>query len=123
MTMNRSWKIIVALAIAALPPAAQAQGRLDLLPTGAYECALPGSAAGRAWIAQPARGFAILRASLYRTPEGQGTYLMKGDRVEFTRGPMRGTVMIRVAPRLLRIVEEDGTPGRLRCHRAGPVPD
>ena len=70
-----------------------------------------------------ARGFAILRASLYRTPEGQGTYLMKGDRVEFTRGPMRGTVMIRVAPRLLRIVEKDGTPGRLRCHRAGPVPD
>lgn len=121
--MLRSLGLILALAFAAMPLPAQAQGRLLLLPTGEYECALPGSAAGRAWIEQPELGFTIVHASLYRTAKGQGTYLMKGDRVEFTRGPMQGTRMMRVSSRMLQIVEKDGELGRLRCHRAGPVKD
>ena len=121
--MLRTIGSAAALALAAVPAPSQAQGRLVLLPAGEYTCALPGNAAGRAWITQPARSFAILRASRYRTAEGSGTYLMKGKRVRFTRGPMRGMEMMQVSSGMLRIVEDDGKLGRLRCNRSGPATD
>ena len=96
---------------------------MNLLPTGEYRCALPGSAAGRAWIDQPERGFTIVRASRYRSADGAGTYLMTGREVRFTGGPMKGTRLLRVAGRMLRESDAEGVPGRLRCLRTGPIPD
>ena len=124
LTMARSLALLSALlAAAALPAPAGAQGRLNLLPTGEYRCALPGSAAGRAWIDQPERGFTIVRASRYRSADGAGTYLMTGREVRFTGGPMKGTRLLRVSGRMLREIDAEGVPGRLRCLRTGPIPD
>lgn len=109
--------IVLALAAAS----ASAQGPLGLLPTGEYACALPGNAAGSAWIAQPSRDFTILRASRYRTADGWGTYLVKGDTITFTRGPLQGDRMIRASSTMVREISEDGKPGRLRCQRIAPV--
>ena len=113
---------IIALAASAATGAG-AQGRLGLLPTGEYVCALPGSAAGKAWEPQPAHAFAILRASRYRTPTGSGTYLVKGDVIAFTRGPLRGRRMVRVSSTMVRELGNDGEPGRLLCQRTGPIRD
>ena len=118
----------VALALAglvsmALPDAAHADGKLGLLPTGSYKCALPGHAAGRAWIDQPANDFTIRSGSRYSSARGSGTYLMEGKRVVFTRGPMRGTAMLRISSGLLQVVGDEGKLGRLRCQRVGSTRD
>ncbi len=113
---------LAALAGFAAAPGA-AQGRLDLLPQGEYICALPGDAAGAAWIEQEGRDFAITGASSYRTARGGGTYLMEGKLVTFTRGPMRNMKLMRLGSGLLQEVDRNGKLGRLRCHRAGPLAD
>lgn len=124
MTLARSLAAAAAVVAAiALPGSAAAQGALSLLPTGEYRCALPGSAAGRAWIDQPERDFTIVRASRYRSPRGVGTYLMTGERVLFTGGPLKGVALMRVSSKMLQEIAIDGQPGRLRCHRVGPIPD
>lgn len=97
------------------------QGRLDLLPQGEYVCALPGSADGKAWIEVEGRSFAITGASSYQAGNGSGTYLLEGKRVTFTRGPMKGQKMMRVASGMLQEVDRSGKLGRMRCHRAGPL--
>lgn len=115
--------MLVLLAAPAAAALGQAEGKLTLLPTGEYRCAVPGSAAGRAWIDQPQRDFVIVRASRYRSVNGPGTYLMTGRRLLFTGGPLKGVELIRISSGLLQEVGADGQPGRLRCHRAGPIPD
>lgn len=116
-----SYPILAAAALAAAP--SLAQGRLALLPQGEYICALPGKANGSAWNEVQGRNFAITGASSYKAGNGSGTYLMEGKRVTFTRGPMKGMQMMRVATGMLQEVGRDGKLGRLRCHRAGPVAD
>lgn len=112
----------VASALAVAAPSL-AQGRLGLLAQGEYVCALPGDATGAAWNEQPARNFAITGASSYRARNGGGTYLLEGNRVTFTRGPMKGMRLMRLGSGLLQVVEKDGGLGRMRCHRAGPIKD
>ncbi|MBO6526846.1 hypothetical protein [Erythrobacter sp.] len=113
---------IAALAVLATAPVF-AQGRLSLLDRGEYVCALPGDATSSAWVEQEGRDFAITGGSSYRTARGSGTYLMEGKQVTFTRGPMRGTRMMRLGSGMLQEVGRDGKLGRLRCHRTGPVAD
>ena len=108
---------VTGLVTMTLPDAAHADGKLGLLPTGTYKCALPGNAAGKAWIDQPANDFTIRSGSRYSSAKGSGTYLMEGKRVVFTRGPMRGTAMMRISSGLLQVVGEEGKLGRLRCQR------
>ena len=119
--------IATGLAAAALAataaPMVQAQGRLGLLEQGEYVCALPGSATGPAWREMDAHNFAITGASSYRTDKGQGTYLLEGNRVTFTRGPMKGHRMMLLSSGLLQELGKDDKLGRLRCHRAGPLQD
>nr|WP_246034434.1 hypothetical protein [Qipengyuania marisflavi] len=101
--------------------ALSAQGRLGLLSQGEYVCALPGNAVGTPWVEEPTRNFAITGASSYRTGRGNGTYLLEGARVTFTRGPMKGMKLMRLGSGLLQEVGRDDKLGRLRCHRAGPL--
>jgi hypothetical protein len=120
--MKQLTKLTLLAALAGLAHGpAMAQGRLLLLDQGEYVCALPGDASGAAWVEQEGRDFAITGGSSYRTVRGAGTYLMEGKQVTFTRGPMRGTKMMRLGSGLLQEVGRDGKLGRLRCHRVGPT--
>lgn len=109
----------------ALPGAALAEpaasGRIDTLPIGIYECALPGDAGGPAWLRVPESDFAILNASSYETQGERGIYLLRGTQVTFTRGPLQGTMMERAGRRILRERQADGTLGRMRCVLSGPA--
>ncbi len=116
--------LVAALAITMAVPVS-AQGRLGLLEQGEYVCALPGDADGTAWREQPARNFTITGASSYRAHNGgTGTYLLEGTRLTFTRGALKGVKLMRIkATGLLQEVKADGSLGRMRCHRAGPLPE
>ena len=92
-------------------------GRLDTVPLGRYECALPGSAAGAAYIAQDHRDFTIGNASSYSSSRGSGTYLATKTMVTFTRGPLKGQMYKRMGASSLREMKDDGSLGRLRCVR------
>lgn len=113
---------LAAIASVVITPA-HAQGRLALLTPGEYVCALPGDAAGAAWVEQDGKRFSITSGSSYRTAKGGGTYLMEGKLVTFTRGPMKNMKLMRLGSGLLQQVDRDGKLGRLRCHRAGPLAD
>ncbi len=92
---------------------------LQTMPHGPYECALPGNAAGPAVIPQPEASFTVTRASRYRTPAGRGTYLLKNDILIFSGGPKNGERLRRTGPNELRLLNADGTTGRLICVRVG----
>ena len=98
---------------------ASAQERLGTLPKGQYSCGLPGDASGAAWSDDTAYRFAITSSSRYASAKGEGTYLLKGREVVFTRGPMKDMRMVRHASGILQQVEPDGNLGRLRCSRVG----
>ena len=105
-----------ATALAILPAPATAQGQIDTVMRGSYECALPGSAAGRAGVPQPDESFTIATASTYEKNGQRGTYLVQGDRMTMTSGPLRGSSYERMRGGFLRKVE-NGSAGRLRCVR------
>ena len=108
---------MLAFALAAF--GAQAQGPLGTLPLGRYLCELPGNAAGLASVPVEGAWFDIVNASSYVAAEGQGTYLLQGDAVVFTRGPMRGAQFERTGVRTLRRTDLAGPLARMRCVRTG----
>jgi hypothetical protein len=108
-----------ALALVAVPSLATPGGQLGTLPLGNYVCSLPGDATGAAWQVVPEKGFTIGNASTYHTDAGSGTYLLTGDTVKFTRGPMKGMRFARETRGSLRWLDAEGKPGRVRCVRAG----
>lgn len=102
----------------ALLPASPVQAEmLKTMPHGTYECALPGDASGAAWETVEDAGFRIARASSYRSPNGRGVYLMKGDVLTFTRGPLKGRQLKRTGTNVLQQIEDDGSLGRMTCVR------
>ncbi|WP_234026856.1 elongation factor P [Erythrobacter sp. HKB08] len=110
-------------AIALTAPLSAVPGRLGTLPHGEYVCSLPGDAGGLAWQELPGKGFVVDNASSYHTDEGSGTYLLAGDTVTFTRGPMKGMRFERISSGTLRVIEKDGEAGRMRCvRRSGARP-
>ena len=112
-------RVLLPLALVPFAAAAQAQGPIATAERGAYVCEMPGTAAGKAGYEQPERNFRIESASRYSSPQGAGTYLMRGSTIEFTSGPRKGEAyQIASANRLIRL-EADGTPSRLRCIRTG----
>ena len=114
----------IAIAVALVPVSAPAApgGPIAVMPLGHYACELPGDAAGAAGIPQPANDFDVAFGSTYRTTQGQGTYLLTGDRMVFTAGPLKGAEYHRTGNTFLRRTLPDGTPGRLRCIRQGGLP-
>ena len=109
--------VALMLLIPALPVTASPGGKLETLPRGRYTCALPGDALAEAFVVLQDKGFVIDNGSTYRTEAGTGTYLMTGDEVRFTRGPMNGMRFARTGPGSLRWIDENGQPGRVRCVR------
>ncbi|WAT18219.1 elongation factor P [Aurantiacibacter sp. MUD11] len=97
---------------------AQAQGQLGTIERGTYVCELPGDAAGAVGIPQPDEGFTIESASRYSSPQGDGTYLRRGDRLIMTSGPRNGDAYEVVGNGFLRKLS-NGEPSRLRCIRSG----
>lgn len=111
--------LLMAVAAAPVPARSNSEGRLGTLPTGRYLCELPGDANGLA--SRPIAGawFDIVNASTYSAEGGGGTYLVTGDRVAFTRGPMKSARFIRHGERVLRRLDLSGELGKMRCIRTG----
>ena len=107
--------------VGATQPTMPQSGRVDTLPLGQYECTLPGDASGPAWHRIPDSDFAILNASSYQARGARGIYLLRGDQVTFTTGPLRGLMFERSGARMLRERQADGSLGRMRCVRNGPA--
>jgi hypothetical protein len=95
---------------------ASAQGPIGTVQQGRYVCELPGDAAGPRGVEQEGARFRIENASRYIADSGSGTYLRRGNELEFTSGPRNGERYQVVTPAFLRKLEE-GKPSRLRCVR------
>ena len=113
--------LITALSLAlAIPLQAplHAQGPIGTVERGHYVCELPSEVAGVVALEQPQESFEIAGASRYRSPQGNGTYLRRGDRMVMTSGPRNGMEYVVLSDSMLRKVE-NGEPGRLRCFWRG----
>jgi hypothetical protein len=110
-------RILPALVLIPVAAAAQAQGPIATAERGAYVCEMPGTAAGKAGYEQPERNFRIESASRYSSPQGAGTYLLRGDKIEFTSGPRKGEAYQVIRSGFLRAIGANGAAGRLRCVR------
>jgi hypothetical protein len=109
--------MIFLLPLAFATPAV-AQGKIGTIERGQYVCELPDDAGGQAGIEQPEENFRIASASRYRSPQGSGTYLRRGDVVTMSSGPRNGDQYLVISPSFLRKME-NGEPGRLRCFLRG----
>ncbi len=110
--------ILAAALLAALPAApsrAVPGGEIGTLPLGFYVCELPGDAAGPWRIRVPEEDFTIISASNYRANGVRGSYLLTNDNVVMTSGPFDGKRYHRQSHGFLRLIGDDGEPGKLRC--------
>jgi hypothetical protein len=110
--------LLVALAV---PSLAQDGAPLGTMPVGQYQCSLPGDAAGAAWVPIQGKKFSIKNASRYLHADGEGTYLLSGKELVFTRGPMKDEKYQRTGTSILRMKYADGSLSRVRCVRIGPL--
>lgn len=108
-----------ALAALSLAAPALADGPIGTIARGDYICELPGDVTGAVGIAQPEEHFTILSASRYASPQGDGTYLRRGDEVTMTSGPRNGTRYKVIGRDFLRKLDAEGEETRLRCFRRG----
>jgi len=106
----------IAALLAAVASAAVAQGGpVETVDRGPYICELPGDAGGPAGHPQADKAFSIETSSRYSAPQGAGTYLRRGNRIDMTSGPRKGEAYLILRPGFLRKLQADGTPSRLRC--------
>jgi len=110
--------IAILVAIIASPALSIMPQQIGTIERGQYVCELPGDAAGAAGVPQPDQSFTIDSASRYSSPQGDGTYLRRGDRLTMTSGPRNGDSYEIQSRGFLRKIE-NGEPGRLRCIRRG----
>jgi hypothetical protein len=108
--------LLVTLATASTAAPSLAQGQIGTVERGNYVCELPGDAAGAVGIPQPEESFSIESASRYSSPQGSGTYLRRGDRLNMTSGPRNGDAYQIMGRGFLRKIV-NGQPSRLRCIR------
>jgi hypothetical protein len=113
----KRFAILIPLVLA-LPSPATAQGKIGTIERGQYICELPDDSGTQAGIEQPEENFRIASASRYRSPQGSGTYLRRGDIVTMSSGPRNGDQYLVITPSFLRKLE-NGEPGRLRCFLRG----
>lgn len=112
-------RFALALAALALPAAAQGASDLDVLPQGRYGCWTAGSAVGPA--VNPRSEFTVVRGSSYRAEAGTGTYLLAGDILLFTRGPLKDQRFRRSEEGYWQQLSRDGELQPLKCSRVGPA--
>ena len=110
-------KKLIAIALIALsgPALAVPGGLLEILPRGNFMCEAPGDASGPVGLHNPSADFAIVNDSSYRTPQGDGIYLLTGNSLVMTSGPMNGIQFRRVTDRFLRKLDANGSETKLRC--------
>lgn len=94
---------------------------LEVLEQGRYACALPGDATGPALRSMGEHDFTVTLGSSYSSAAGDGTYLLAGDLLTFTRGPFKDESFRRTESGLWRQFDEKGGTGRLTCNRIGPA--
>ncbi len=92
-------------------------GMLRTMPHGDYQCALPGDAGGKTINVVEAENFRISTASRYFNAAGDGTYILRGRDLTFTRGPKKGERFRRVGDNQLRKLDDNGERSRLLCTR------
>lgn len=90
-------------------------GKLGTLIQGNYSCETPGDATGPVGIAMADLDFRIVNGSSYKVGDERGTYLLTGDLVTMTLGPLKGVKLHRLSGGFLRKVESDGSDGEVRC--------
>lgn len=98
----------------ALPPPG---GMLKTMPHGNYDCALPGDAGAEAFRVDDGENFRISTASRYTSAAGDGTYLLRGNDLTFTRGPKKGERFVRVGENQLRKLDAQGSRTQILCTR------
>ncbi|WP_206049453.1 hypothetical protein [Novosphingobium sp. PC22D] len=120
--MKRHTLIALACGLAAASPVLASPapppvpgGRLGTLVQGRYVCESPGDATGPAGIALEDLEFLVVNGSGYRVPAGRGSYLLTGDDVIMTGGPLQGLRLHRISSGFLRRIEADGEDGEVRC--------
>jgi hypothetical protein len=113
-------RLVFAVLPFALALPAQAATDLDVLPQGSYGCWTAGVASGPAVLDTPPR-FTIIRGSSYRSEAGGGTYLLAGDILTFTRGPLKDMRLRRTRDGFWQQIARDGELARLKCSRRGAV--
>jgi len=104
---------LLTLCLVAAPALAASGGPLGTLMLGRYECERPGPPA-EPGVPEPGWSFAVTTSSRYIASAGEGTYLLTGDALTMTSGPLDGTRLIRLRGGFLRLLE-NGKPGPVRC--------
>lgn len=113
--VRRGGRLILVAALASAPLAA-APGPLSTLTLGRYVCERPAAPGSQGAVTDPAISFAVTTASRYVAMDGtRGTYLLTGDTLAMTSGPLAGTRLVRVRGNFLRVLGADGLPGPTRC--------
>ena len=108
--------IAVALLLAG-PVTAAPGGDMETMPIGDYVCELPGDATGPAGLHVPGEDFTVVTASSYRAAGAMGSYLLAGDQLTMTGGPLQGKRYTRQSEGFVRQLDDKGNPGDLRCVR------
>ena len=117
---RQAWGIAVAVLFCGLtagPGGAAPGGDMETMPIGDYICELPGDAAGPSGVHVPAEDFTVVTASSYRAGEAMGSYLLAGDQLTMTGGPLQGKRYKRQSEGFVRKLDDQGNPGDLRCVR------
>lgn len=114
--MVRRARTLILLAALASAPLGAAPGPLSTLTLGRYVCERPAAPGSQVAVTDPAVSFAVTTASRYVAGDGtRGTYLLTGDTIEMTSGPLAGTRLVRLRGNFLRLLGADGFPGPTRC--------
>lgn len=115
MRHTRTFGAALIAVLAASAASAVPGGEIGVMPTGSFICELPGDAAGPWRIRQPDEDFSIISAANYRAKGVRGSYLLTKDQLMMTSGPHKGKRYHRQSYGYLRLIGEDGEPGKLRC--------
>ena len=114
--MLRRALVLVPIALWAGAPVVAAAGPLSTLTLGRYVCERPGEPGSQVAVIEPELSFAVTTASRYVAADGvRGTYLLTGDTIEMTSGPLVGTRLVRLRGSFLRVLSSDGVPSPTRC--------
>ena len=114
--MLRRALVVFPAALWACPSAIAAPGPLSTLALGRYVCERPGEPGSQVAVTEPQVSFAVTTASRYVAADGvRGTYLLTGDTIEMTSGPLVGTRLVRLRGSFLRVLSSDGVPSPTRC--------
>jgi hypothetical protein len=93
-------------------------GDLSVLIKGHYVCETPGDPENPDLFGgdrRPDSDFTVVGDSSYRARGVRGVYLLTGDSLRFTEGPLKGVHFHRAGSNFVRSVNADGTDGDLRC--------